>query len=124
MTRYELISPTVEATQWFKNGDHPEDNSKEIMGSSGPFLSEGNVVRRYRRPDVPGNSACKDCGEIMHKHGWIDQDVEFVVCPGDFVVDGINGLYIVVKPEWFLKRFKDVIDELISGTDKHCVEPL
>jgi hypothetical protein len=43
----------IEASQWFKNGDHPLDMSVPLQPSEGDtelFLSEGNIVRRYAHP--------------------------------------------------------------------------
>lgn len=43
----------IEAAQWFKNGDHPEDERREFIGSNGqPFLGEGSIVRYFRHPAV------------------------------------------------------------------------
>lgn len=58
--KYQKIYEPVEAHQWFKNGDHPED---------GDPSQEGRVVRRYRNPDVPGESVCTTCGHKMNDHG-------------------------------------------------------
>ena len=73
----------IEATQWFRNGDHPQDRCYYIDDKSPDrFLSEGKVVRYFRHPDIPGKSICKHCGLSMHKHGWIDvpeDDKEFLV---------------------------------------------
>lgn len=52
--------PVVEATQWFKNGDHPGDDCSMVYPHPGsetkfkPFLEEGKVVRYYRTPDLDG----------------------------------------------------------------------
>lgn len=120
MSKYEAKPLVIEATQWFKNGDHPKDNSKELIGTDGQFLSGGKVVRRYRYPSVDGQAKCDKCGDIMHNHGWIDklEDGE-VVCPGDFVVLGWNGLYYALKPDEFNKRYKMINEELISMNCKN-----
>lgn len=93
----------VEANQWFKNGDHPEDESKPVVDDSGfGCLSEGQVVRYFRRPDVPGTTTCRHCGEVMHKHGWIDtREGGHIVCPGDFIITGVAGEKYPCKPDIF-----------------------
>lgn len=85
MPQYRRIPTEVEAIQWFKNGDHPND---------GPPENEGRVVRYHRVPYSPPNWKCTGCGHRMRAHGWIDQAEGSVVCPGDWVVTGNNG-YLV-----------------------------
>ena len=86
--------------QWYTNGDHPDDKCILYTDSDGtPFLGEGNIVRRYRHPEIKGSSHCSKCGNIMHLHGWIDQGEEGrTVCPGDYIVK-INKQYYPVHPE-------------------------
>ena len=98
----------VTAHPWHQNGDHPEDNCGLFTNSSGkPFKGEGHVVRYYRRPDVPGEAPCMNCGEIMHVHGWIDKPGGGqTVCPGDWVVKGAKGEYCSVKPDLFVETYE------------------
>lgn len=95
----------IEATQWFKNGDHPEDGTETFM--SGEFvneLCEGKVVRYYRHPNVPGGSKCKHCSRTMHDHGWIDTlEGGHIVCPGDYIITGVKGERYPCKPDIFLE---------------------
>jgi len=49
----------IEATQWFKNGDHPDDGTDTF--TSGEFVNErceGRVVRYFRHPNVDGEQLC------------------------------------------------------------------
>ena len=68
MSQYRKKPVIVEATQWFKNGDHPKDNCMELMamGESHAqgLLSEGKIVRYYRHPDVPGQNTCMYCNQM------------------------------------------------------------
>ena len=104
----------IEATQWFKNGDHPLDYSKTHDGFAGGELVkfgpeyrkemgwEGDIVRYYRRPDDNGERACEKCGKIMHKHGWVDTlEGGHIVCPGDWIITGVKGEYYPCKPDIF-----------------------
>jgi hypothetical protein len=90
-TRYKR-SPEFWTEQWFKNGDHAYDSSKDVKGSDGEiFLSEGKVVRRYRHPYLPWKDACKDCKMLMLHHGWIDSGGDgLTVCPGNWVLTPIK----------------------------------
>ena len=104
----------LEAHLWLKNGDHPEDYAKPVQGlERGHLITyssqhqrhndwSGQVVRRYRNPDVPGESVCKHCGRLMHDHGWIDTlEGGHIVCPGDWVITGVKGERYPCKPDIF-----------------------
>ncbi len=92
MTEYQTGTTKIEATQWFKNGDHPLDASYEITVNGETFLTEGKLVRRFRSPDRPGDEACDQCGHDMHLHGWIDQPYHgLIVCPSDYVITTEDG---------------------------------
>lgn len=92
MAKYRKKPVVIEATQWWKNGDHPEDASLPVEGESGTFLSEGLVVRRFIRPDVPEDQPCRQCSNSMKHHGWVDTlEGGHIVCPGDFIITGIAG---------------------------------
>lgn len=109
----------IEATQWFKNGDHPKDYVNPVVGFDGDGIREwpadyrrahnweGEIVRYYRHPDVPGDRACKHCRKIMQDHGWIDTlEGGHIVCPGDWIITGVNGEYYPCKPDVFEKTYE------------------
>lgn len=112
MTEAEYIKLPipVKATQWFKNGDHPNDETRMVTpvpGDGEPFASEGKVVRYFRRPDVPGERSCAKCSFTMHVHGWIDTlEGGHVVCPGDWIITGVNGEVYPCKPDVFEKTYE------------------
>lgn len=113
----------VEATQWHKNGDHPNDFDKEKVGLEGGELKtwtgaevkangwEGQVVRYFRHPAIPGTDTCKGvdrngnpigCGRMFHDHGWIDTlEGGHNVCPGDWIITGVKGERYPCKPDIF-----------------------
>ena len=103
--KYRKLPVIVEATQWFKNGDHLQDFSERGRGG----LTEGYVVRYYRRPDVDGNRYCEKCGVKMNHHGWIDTlEGGHIVCPGDWIITGIKGEYYPCKPDIFDVTYEKV----------------
>lgn len=107
--RFKKKPVVIEATRWEKNGDHPEDNTHWIAypDSGEKFLSEGKVVRYYRRPDDYGDRVCERCGKTMHNHGWIDTfEGGLVVCPGDWVITGVRGEYYPCKPDIFAATYE------------------
>ena len=90
----------IEADQWFKNGDHPKD---------GQLAVEGKVVRYFRRPDINGVQQCYACGAMYHDHGWIDTlESGHRVCPGDWIITGVEGELYPCKPGIFEATYEKV----------------
>jgi hypothetical protein len=110
MAKYRKKPIVIEATQWHKNGDHPQDACVLIKASNGEeFPSEGKIVRYFRHPDVPGESKCKYCGCTMFNHGWIDTyEGGHNVCPGDYIITGIEGEHYPCKDTIFRKTYERV----------------
>jgi hypothetical protein len=105
----------IDAFLWQENGDHPLDNCRVIEGKDGSFLSEGEVVRYFRRPDMPGDQKCKHCGKTMHHHGWIDTlEGGHIVCPGDWIITGVKNEFYPCKADVFMQTYEAV--------DSHDVE--
>lgn len=127
----------IEASRWFKNGDHPEDNcipvrrramddafsgdvrtqTGELMpdpiSDSPSFLCEGAVVRYFRRPDVDGERSCQHCDVRMNDHGWIDtMEGGHVVCPGDWIITGVKGERYPCKLDIFEATYEPVVEEV------------
>jgi hypothetical protein len=113
----------IEASQWFKNGDHPQDYTRDLenlfpnAGAPSSYSAafqhennwEGQVVRYFRRPDVDGDSLCKHCGQTMHVHGWIDTlEGGHIVCPGDWIITGVKGEHYPCKPDIFAATYEAV----------------
>ena len=126
----------VDATQWFKNGDHPLDYANPVVGFENGKLRtwtgeeakcmgwEGQVVRRFRRPDVDGESICSSCHRKMNDHGWIEPrymvgSQELSVCPGDWVVTNENGLYYLLLESDFHRYFYPFENEKMNN-EKDC----
>ena len=117
----------VEATQWFKNGDHPEDYSvthemiedDSILGDSYRFPEfrrrnnwEGDVVRYYRIPHL-GEEICPHCKHSNNSHGWIDTlEGGHRVCVGDWIITGVKGEYYPCKPDVFELTYKKAAPEI------------
>lgn len=128
MTSYRKKSVVIEATQWFKNGDHPQDDCVPVrrLGPNDPvtgdvrtqtgelvpdpvtdapsFLCEGRVVRYFRHPGVSGEVICPACGIRMHEHGWMEKE-DRNVCPGDWIVTGPDGRW-PCKPAVFAEMYE------------------
>lgn len=121
MAKYRKRPVEIEAVQWFKNGDHPLDYSKTHDGFENGVLRqfsseerkaaawEGDVVRYFREPGVPGSRGCGVCGRALHDHGWIDTlEGGHIVCPGDWIITGVKGELYPCKPEIFAATYEPV----------------
>lgn len=108
MGKYRKKPVVIEATQWFKSGDHPEDDRETFADSEGvPFLGEGKVVRYYRRPELDGQNKCRKCKQIMHVHGWVETlEGGHIVCPGDWIITGVAGERYPCKPDIFAVTYE------------------
>lgn len=115
MAKYRKKPVVIEANQWFKNGDHPEDNATEMFdypdGQKPRAIKEGEIVRHYRHPDTPGNYQCDTCGNKMHGHGWIETlEGGHIVCPGDWIITGVAGERYPCKPDIFEQTYEPVLE--------------
>jgi len=101
--KYRKKPVVIEATQWFHNGDHPEDGTETFeKGEFKGELYEGKVVRYYRHPDVDSEQSCSKCGNTMHNHGWVDTlEDGHNVCPSDWIITGVAGEVYPCKPDIF-----------------------
>ena len=107
MSKFRKKPVVIDATRWFKNGDHPLDYSRIRDGLNGEW--EGNIVRYWRRPDVSGEAKCSNCGNRMHIHGWIDtKEGGHIVCPGDWIITGVAGENYPCKPDIFAATYEAV----------------
>ena len=83
----------VEAIQWFLRGDHV-------------------AVGYYRNPNDPGDRRCRICGQRMCQHGWIDRgEGGHTVCPGDWIITGVQGEHYPCKPDIFEATYEPVGSE-------------
>ena len=114
MGKYRKKPVVIEATRWFKNGDHPEDKSTltAMMQDGEVRLPEGKVVRYYRHPDVDDQQVCEHCNQIMYDHGWIDTlEGGHTVCPGDWIITGVKGEHYPCKHDIFIMTYEPVPQE-------------
>lgn len=121
MAQYRKKPVVIEATQWFKNGDHPMDYAAATEGFEDGMLRvftraerksrgwEGSIVRYYRVPGIRGERICQHCTAIMHDHGWIDTlEGGHIVCPGDWIITGVVGERYPIKPKIFAATYEPV----------------
>lgn len=106
----------INATRWWKNGDHPMDHDPIGEGPHSSIAlekyydycqTEGKVVRYYRSPFYNDDAICPDCGKRYGDHGWIDQNKDLVVCPGDWVIELDDGTYDVFSDQEMKEKYPE-----------------
>lgn len=117
MGRYRKRPVEVDAHQWWGNGDHPDDRVGEILpdpiGGGAYERREGAVVRYFRRPEPEYASELthEPCGRTWHDHGWIDTlEGGHTVCPGDWIITGVQGERYPCKPDIFEATYEPAGD--------------
>jgi hypothetical protein len=109
MNRYRKKPVVVEAYQWHQNGDHPDDHLPPADRIAMGERTEGRIVRYFRHPDVRGTEIHDGCGRAWHDHGWIDTlEGGHNVCPGDWIITGIQGEHYPCKPDIFEATYEPV----------------
>jgi len=110
--KYRKKPVVIEAVQWFKNGDHPEDDcfrAFEDTGETPKEKREGKIVRYFRHPNIPGDIYCEHCQCTMHVHGWIDTlEGGHNVCPSDWIITGVKGERYPCKNNIFEMTYEKV----------------
>lgn len=90
MARYREKPVVIDAVQWYKHGDNPS-------------------VEKYDNfyKDLP----CNKCSELWRYHGWIiTLEGGHIVCPGDWIITGVQGEKYPCKPDIF-KQTYELVDE-------------
>ena len=81
----------IEAVQWWSNGEYED------------------VVKQFSGTNIPADKICAHCGRFMEKHGWVDTlEGGHIVCPGDWIIKGVNGEMYPCKPDIFEKTYEPV----------------
>lgn len=90
--RYRKMPVIVEAEQWW------------------PFQKIIKEVRR-RFSQCLDLMPCKYCGFIGPEHGWINTlEGGLKVCPGDYIITGIQGEKYPCKPDIFVRTYESLGD--------------
>lgn len=117
MPKFRKKPVIIEAHQWHVNGDHPEDRVGELVldvfTNQRYSRQEGALVRYFRRPEpeYAGNVIHDLCKTKWHFHGWIDTlEGGHTVCPGDWIIKGVQGEFYPCKPDIFEATYEAVDD--------------
>ena len=89
MAKYRKKPIVIEAEQWCNLND-------VIYARIQPYLNDSNRI-------------CEKCHKEVVDHGWI-QTLEggHIVCPGDWIITGIQGEYYPCKPDIFEQTYESV----------------
>jgi len=99
MKKFRKLPIVIETEQWF-------EVEKDKIG--GNYRLE---VGYFNHPDISGIKECKHCGKVMQVHGWIDTlEGGHTVCPGDWIIKGVNGEFYPCKPDIFEKTYEEVVE--------------
>ena len=91
--KYRKKPVIIEATQWFKHGDHPEVNKLPTIKSMEIGLALGD----------------KSDGIPPSKLGWVETlEGGHIVTPGDYIITGIKGEHYPCKPDIFEATYDKV----------------
>jgi hypothetical protein len=89
MAKFQKKPIVVEATQWFKDGDHTS-------------------VSMWRSTSL----SCDECSRPLREHGWVETlEGGHRVCPGDWIITGIRGEHYPVKNDIFLETYEKVLED-------------
>ena len=89
MSRWRKKPVVIEATQWRKMGDHDAVGWGKLWGEN--------------------TLTCKACRGGGGQHGWIDTlEGGHPVCPGDWIIGGVQGELYPCKPDIFEKTYEPV----------------
>lgn len=114
MPRYRKKPVVIEAVQWWRDGDHravglyrhpPVDpDTGEISANDDAIL-----LGQLRHCDTPERFRRMTCTVPMEDHGWIDTlEGGHTVCPGDYVITGVQGENYPCKPDIFVATYEPV----------------
>jgi hypothetical protein len=90
MAKFKKKPVVIEATQWFKMGDHPLVHKPTASVS----------LEWERRQGLPSGSI----GEIKTLEGWM------LVTTGDWIITGVKGEHYPCKPDIFAMTYEGVQD--------------
>lgn len=101
MVKYRKKPVVIEATPWWKHGDHPKVEAYHPTPDLGESQGAADMVWRCHAP----------CKGRTKDHGWIHTlEGGHIVCPGDFIITGVKGEHYPCKPDIFEQTYEVVGD--------------
>ena len=95
MALYRKLPVTIEAEEFLGFDEHFQ---------KGSILDQVNIKR-----ESLAIIHCKKCDEPFSKHGRvITSDNDYIVCPGDMIVKGTDGVFFSYNKKSFNKKYEEV----------------
>lgn len=95
MGKYRKKPVVIEAVEWLAHGDH-----KAVLPNPKMMLSEEDLMHE---------GGCIHCGTPPAAHGWVKTlEGGHIVCPGDWIITGVEGEHYPCKPAIFRKTYEAV----------------
>lgn len=102
MKLYKRKPIVLEAYQW--EGQGPEEEA--------PIL-------RYKADARILIGKCRLCGNKMMDHGRLvaPEGPDLTVCPGDYIITGVDGNMYPCSPDNFAQLYEEVVEEVTNGQE-------
>ena len=100
MAKYRRKLKVVEATRWFRVGDHPQVNSVTQPACLCGAKPQAHGYIHTRVDNRPGNDV------------QVSQNHLSAVCPGDWIITGEAGMLEPMKPDIFEATYEAVDDDI------------
>lgn len=111
--RYRKKPVVIEASRWLKDGDHSEVGLYRYLPVD-PITGEISagvdaiLMGQMKHSEVPEKFRRDTCHDIMDDHGWVDTlEGGHMVCPGDYIIRGVQGELYPCKPEIFTASYEE-----------------
>jgi len=114
---YRKMPVVVTASQWDTHADHP-DVKRWLYPTVNPVTGsiscapDAIAMDDMRHCDVPEKFRRSTCTHPMSEHGWIDtMEGGHTVCPGDFIIRGVQDELYPCKPDIFHQTYEEVTND-------------
>lgn len=119
MPKFRKKPVVIEAIQWFKNGDGFREGIDMKLEETGE-----PIVKPYTDVDAPGYYICERCSEQLMAHGVVrtlesGRNGNHLVCPGDWIIKGVQGEFYACKPDIFEKTY-ELVEEVKKPPINNC----
>ena len=85
----------------------PKFRKKPVVIEAEQFnwLGDAGVIEQWNRTPSP----CDKCGHLFNLHGRVETlEGYHIVCPGDWIITGIQGEWYPCKPDIFEATYERV----------------
>lgn len=101
--------------QWNELGDCVDDpmqiiiNNYKTGNDMKEILIENSPVKAYQNPRVNLEQVCMKCKRKMKDHGMIPSQLNYMVCPGDYVIEKDGRFSVYSEQEFILEHAEEFI---------------